>query len=121
MSESDFLYGKLQRRRNHTQTIFHAAPEVDRRSLRKIFRWARHFANSKFEVRALSQHFIVEYKIVGIFEQRQRRQHITAKRTIAGVVFRQLDSQKQVLESRSEGGLRRIYRKAFRRAKPVLR
>ena len=98
MSQARLLQGKLQRRCQHSQTILHAAAEVDGRRFFEIFGRARNFADAEAEVHALRQHLVVEDEVVGVFEQRQIQSGLAAEGAIAGVILRELDPQKQILK-----------------------
>src|SRR5713101_8651494 len=102
MSQPVLLQIKLQSRVQDTEAVFDAALEVNRRCLRKILRGARHFADAKAEIYALSEHLAVENKIVGILEQRQFLQDAAAERAIAGVIFGKFGAKKKVLGRRQK-------------------
>src|SRR3989442_6584910 len=78
-----FLKSELKRCSQYAKPVFDAAPKIDRRSLRKIFRWAGDFANSEPEVGALRQHLVIKNKVIGIFDQRQFGQDLAAEGSIA--------------------------------------
>src|SRR6202795_1569256 len=102
LSQSDFLQAELHRRQQHAQPILHAAPEINRRSFRKIFCRAGNFAYPEAEHTALRQHLIVKEKIVRVLQQRKILEHRAAERPVSRVIFRQLRAQTSVLEKRQE-------------------
>src|SRR5580698_929060 len=81
------LQGELQGRREHAETILHAAAEVDGRSLFEVLRGTRNFSNAEAEVYALGEYLIVENEVIGIFEQGQFGENLAAEGAVAGVVF----------------------------------
>src|SRR5579859_2991864 len=99
MDQAEPLQDKLHRRGQHAESVLHAAPEVDGRSLFEIFCGARDFANTETEMHALCEHLIVEDEVVGVFEERQFRQNLAAEGTVSRVIFRELHAQKKILEA----------------------
>ena len=59
------------RRGQHSQSIFHAALEVDGRGFFKVFRRAGDLANVEAEHHGLGDHLVIEDEIVGVFKQGQ--------------------------------------------------
>src|SRR5258708_16956275 len=102
LSQPDFLQAELHRRQQYAQPILHAAPEINRRSFRKIFCWAGNFAHPEPEHHALRQHLIVKEKIVRVLQQRKIPEHRAAERPVSRVIFRQLHAQTSVFEKRQE-------------------
>ena len=94
-----FLKSELKRCSQYAKPVFHAALKIDRRSLRKIFRWTGDFPNSEPEVGALRQHLVIKDKVVGIFDQRQFGKDLTAECSIPCVIFGNFDPQKKILKS----------------------
>jgi len=97
------LEEKFQARVQNSESIFHAALEVNRRCLREILRGTRNFADAKTEMYALREHLAVEDKIIRVFEQRQLLQDAPAERAIAGVIFGKLRAKKKILDRRRKG------------------
>src|SRR6516165_2594378 len=58
------LQPELQRSSQHTEPVDHATPEIDRRSLRKIFRRAADLTDPKSKIYSLYQHLVVEDEVV---------------------------------------------------------
>src|SRR5208282_2517064 len=102
LCQPDLLQAELQRRQQYAQAILHAAPEINRRSLRKILRRAGNLANVEAEENALRQHLIVKDKIVRVLQQRKILEHGAAERPVSGVIFRQLRAQTSVFEKRQK-------------------
>src|SRR5579862_8269660 len=96
------LHSELQSGRQDAESVFHAAAKVNGRSPFEIFRRAGNFADAEAKVNALGKHLVVEDEVVGVFQQRQLGQHFTAEGAIPGVILRELDSQKKVLEGRKK-------------------
>src|SRR5215469_311314 len=68
MNQAGLLQCKLHGRTQHAESVFHAAAEIDRRSLSEIFCRAGDFSDAETEVDALRQHLIVEHEIVRVFQ-----------------------------------------------------
>src|SRR5690348_9978784 len=88
MQEAEPLQKELERREKNSKSITNAAAEVDGRSFFEITCGAGNFSDAKPKKQRLRQHFVIEHKIVGVLEQRQRQQDFAAERAIPGVVFR---------------------------------
>ena len=88
---------KRQRRGEASEAVNNAAPEIDRRALGGVRRWAADLADRVAEPDDLRQHLIVEHKIIGIGIERQLHQQGRGKRPIAGVVFREFHVDQRVL------------------------
>src|SRR5438105_12636014 len=100
--QTSFLQRKLQGRPDHAQTVCHAPAEIDGRGLLEIFGGTGYLTNTEAKVYALRKHLIVEDKVIRVFQKRKLQQNAATEGSIAAVVFRQLDSQKQIFECRKE-------------------
>src|ERR1700680_1207463 len=69
MGDSQPLQPALQRCPQDSKSIFHASSEIDRGRLVEVFCRTRDFADAETKANALSEHFIVENKVIRIFEQ----------------------------------------------------
>src|SRR6185436_2235810 len=98
LRQAPFLQSKLHGRGEYSKTILHAASEIDRRCFSEVLGRTRDLSDAESEKCALREHLIVENKIVGVFKQGKLHQDLTAESSIAGVVFRNLDAQKQVFK-----------------------
>ena len=61
------IAGDIQRfpaRRHHAQPVHHAAPEINRRRLRLVSRWARYLSYAKAKVHALRQRLVVKNEVI---------------------------------------------------------
>src|SRR5579864_9339469 len=102
LRQTPLLQSKLQRGREYSKAILHAAPKINGRGFGKIFRGTRNFSDLESKVRALGQHLIVENEIVRIFQQWQFRQNFLAERAVAAVIFGNFNSKKQVFKRRQK-------------------
>ncbi len=98
MQEAQFLHGKRDGSAENSNAILDASLKVDRRGLFKILCRAGNLADSKTEHDRLGNHLIVENEVVRILEERQRLKQFARECAEARVVFRKLDSEKDILE-----------------------
>ena len=98
--DSEFIRDESGGRGQYARAVLHAAAEVDGGRFFKVFGRAGDLADPEAEHHGLRDHLVVEDKIVGVLEQRQRQQQLPRERSEAGVVLQQLHDQKQVLEGR---------------------
>src|SRR5208282_6511112 len=97
LSQAAPLQKAFHRRAQNAKTVLHAAAEANGRSLIEVEGGAGDFADAESEMERLHDHFVVEDEIVGIFEQRQRLQHVAAESAKARVIFRKFCVEQQVL------------------------
>src|SRR5277367_4091570 len=86
----------------HAKAILHAAPKVDGRGFLKVAGGAGDLADAEAKHDGLGDHLIIEDEVIGVFEQRESLEYIARKGAEAGVVFRELDSEEEVLEGRKK-------------------
>ena len=115
MGQSHLFKSVLQTGRQHTKTILHAPPEIYGRSFGEVLGWAGYFTDSESKVHTLRQHLVIENEVVRVLQQRHSGKHRTAEGAIAGVVFREFCSYKQVLHKGQDRGLQRTCKTAFLR------
>src|SRR5947207_9166550 len=89
---------ELHRAPQDAETVDDAAPEIDRRCFREIFRRAANLTDPKPEINGLDQHLVVENEIVRVVAKRQPLQDSPAPCPIPGMIFRELLTDHQVLE-----------------------
>src|ERR1700722_2117898 len=58
--QADSLQSELKSSRQHSETVLHAAAEVDGRRFLEIFRRAGNFSDTEAEVNTLRQHLVIE-------------------------------------------------------------
>ena len=68
-NESKLVGNEAEGCAEDTQSILHASLEIDRGGFLKVFCRARDFANIETEHHGLSDHLVVEDKIVRVLEQ----------------------------------------------------
>src|SRR5258708_6038161 len=73
--ESCFVRDEAGCRRHYSQSIFHAAFEVDGRGFLEVTRRAGDLADAKTEHDRLGKHLIVEDEVVRVFEQWKGLKH----------------------------------------------
>jgi hypothetical protein len=98
MDNAQLVRGKTDARDKNSETVLHAAFEVDGRRFFKIFRRAGDFPNAKTKHHGLRDHLIVENEVVGVFENGKSLEQLARKCAEARMVFRQLYAQEQVLK-----------------------
>ena len=87
MHEAEPLQQEFERCENDPESITNAAAEIDGRSFFEIMGGTGELADTETKKQRLCQHFVVENKIIGIFEQRQCQQNLAAERAISRVIF----------------------------------
>ena len=89
------------------QTVAHRSPEADARRFLHITGRTADFADLISEVDGLREHLIVEHEIVRVLVEWQGLEHFARKGAKAGVIFRELGAEHQILEQgqRPVGGV----------------
>src|SRR5580698_2665749 len=94
VNQADALEEKLERGGEDSEAVFHTAAKVDGRGFFEIFRGAGNFTDAKAEVDTLGEHLVIEYEVVGIFDEWKLGKHFAAEGAISRVIFGELDAQK---------------------------
>src|SRR5579864_5327123 len=98
VEESKFLEDVLYGRSQDAQPVAHAAAEIDGGSFGEVLGRAGKLADAELEVEALRQHLIVKDEAVRILGERQLGQDLAGEGAKAGVVFRELGAEKEILK-----------------------
>src|ERR1035438_3830231 len=101
--------GDVQSVRNKTgsgaedsKSILHAALEIDGRGFFKVLCRAGDLSNAKAEHDGLGDHLVVKDEVVGVLKDGKSLKQLSRECAKAGVVFRQLDAQKEILKGGEE-------------------
>src|SRR5437763_13586367 len=97
LCQSHFLNSELEGCRKHPEAVFHATLKTDRRGFGKILSWARNLADPIIEVNCLSEHLVIEQKVVAIFFERYGLEHLAREGAKSGMILRQLITKQQIL------------------------
>jgi hypothetical protein len=95
MDDSPLVRDEAERGGEHSETVLHAALEVDGGGFFKYFVGQEISPMLKAEHDGLGDHLVVEDEIVGVFEQRKGLQQFAREGAEAGVVLGELDAEKR--------------------------
>ncbi len=77
MNNADLVRDKTERRAKHTQSVFDAPLEINRRCLLKVLCWAGDFPDLESEHHRLGDHLVVKNKIIRVFQNREGLEKLT--------------------------------------------
>src|SRR5208337_1493653 len=100
MRQAPLLQPEGQCGPQHAEAVYHAAPEVDRRSLWLIPGRTGDFADCEVEIVSRRDDLVIEHEVVGEIEDRKRLERASAPGAEARMVFGKLLIDHNILNKR---------------------